>query len=94
VPAPLRATKGEKDPGGHLGAIHGTNARQADMSGHVRVSRQAGGAVVFDTRTWHAVFPNIGGRDRRSLTLRCGGRLAPPRGGASLAPPRRVENSE
>ena len=71
VPAPARATKGEKDPSGHLGVTHGTNARQADMSGHVRLTRQAGGAVVLDTRTWHAAFPNTGGRDRRSLTLRC-----------------------
>ena len=44
--------------------------KQEQMTGHVPIRRLAGEAVVFDTRCWHAAFPNTAGRDRHSLHLR------------------------
>ena len=62
--APLLATQKRGD--------HGSNAAmmQYGMPGATAANLRAGSAVVFDERTLHCALPNVGGRDRCTITTR------------------------
>ena len=44
--------------------------RQFSMEGMLACDRRGGSAVIFDERALHSAMPNVGGKDRRSITTR------------------------